>query len=131
MAVIQALHDLEQNGGLAWPEDGKILVYLGCPLDPMPRMRRDGEALVDSFAEAEAWLQRRAKEIHGKRGWSNPEKGESIVQRLFEAGVPGSIYWVYDSAFGVTLGNQSDGVTSWAEAEEWLAEAELRKQLNG
>jgi hypothetical protein len=130
--VIQQLHDIEVNGGISWPEDGKILVYLGCPLDPAPRTRMHGEALVNSFAEAEAWLVKRARQLLGKTFRRRKTTRESVVQRLYSNGIPGSAYWVYDGAFGVTLANQgAAGVTSWSEAEEWLAEAELRKQVNG
>lgn len=67
MSAIQEIHDIEVNGGLAWPEEGKILVYLGCPLDPPPRTRMLGEALVGSFAEAEAWLCEWARERYGSK----------------------------------------------------------------
>jgi hypothetical protein len=48
-------------------------------------------------------------------------KTQSAVQRLFEAGIPGSAHWVYDGAFGVTLAEHDAGVSSWAEAEAWFA----------
>ena len=122
VSAIQALHNSEVNGGLAWPEHSRILVYLGCPLDPPPRQRMFGEALVASFAEAEEWLRERARH-HGETLQQSREASEeSIVQRLFEAGIPGSVTWVYDGAFGMTLGPHQDGASSWAEAEEWLAE---------
>jgi hypothetical protein len=121
MSFIQALHDREFNGGLAWPEDGKILVYLGCPLDPPPRQRMFGEALVASFVEAQEWLRERARH-HGETLQQTQEASEEpIVQRLFEAGIPGSVTWVYDGAFGMTLGPRQGGASSWAEAETWLS----------
>jgi hypothetical protein len=122
MSAIQKMHDIEVGGGLAWPENGRILIYLGCPLDPV-RGREAGEAMVDSFAEAEAWLCRRLRKDYGRKA-PRPERARSkpIVQRLFAAGVPGSVYWIYDSAFGVSLGDREDGVSSWAEAEAWFRE---------
>jgi hypothetical protein len=122
MSAIQQMHDIEVGGGLAWPEEGKILVYLGCPLDPV-RMREAGEALVDSFEEAEAWLLERASQDY-RLGFKRPRKneGQPVVQRLFEAGIPGSVYWIYDGCFGMTLGPIEGGAASWAEAEAWLAE---------
>ena len=50
-------------------------------------------------------------------------RAKSIVQRLYEAGMPGSVHWIYDSAFGVTLRDKKGGVSSWAEAEAWFANA--------
>jgi hypothetical protein len=122
LSAVQELHDAEFNGGIAWPEQGKILVYLGCPLDPPPRQRMFGEALVGNFAEAEAWLRKRRSEAFGEavENSRSPEPASSAIDRLFAAGVPGSVYWVYDSAFGVTLGDRKSGVTNWAEAEAWL-----------
>jgi hypothetical protein len=124
VSAIQELHDSEVNGGLAWPEQGRILVYLGCPLDPPPHERMLGEALVDSFAEAEDWLRNKSRELCGEAFEPPARNGhaEPVVQRLFEAGISGSVYWVYDGAFGVTLADREGGVNSWAEAEAWLAE---------
>jgi hypothetical protein len=117
------MHDMEVNGGLAWPEEGKILVYLGCPLDPPPRTRMLGETLADSFAEAEDWLRTRAKQDY-EAAFSLPrfKRIPSIIQRVFKAGIPGSVHWVYDGAFGVELGDRKAEVSSWADAEAWLAE---------
>jgi hypothetical protein len=84
-SAIQQIQDIEFNGGLAWPEDGSILVYLGCPLDPPPRTRMFGEALVESFAAAEAWLRDQAMR-DGASFKPAPPKGRSepVVQRMFE-----------------------------------------------
>jgi hypothetical protein len=120
MSVIQQMHDLELGGGLAWPEDGKILVYLGCPLDPI-RMREAGEALVGTFGEAEDWLRVKAKERFGVTFQASRKRGEAVVQRLYEARIPGSVYWIYDSAFAVTLKEHQGSVWNWTEAEAWLA----------
>ena len=117
------MHDIEVNGGLAWPDNGKILVYLGCPLDPPPRERMFGEALVGSFAAAEAWLRSRAEKDYGVSfGPPQAEPFKPVVQRLFEAGIAGSVHWVFDGAFGVTLPGHEGGASCWAEAEAWLAE---------
>ena len=110
MSAVQDMHDMEVNGGLAWPEGGKILVYLGCPLDPPPRTRMHGEALVGTFEEAEAWLRAWAREHYGETLSPPPTTapGHPIVQRLFDARIPGSVYWIYDGAFGMTLMDRED-----------------------
>jgi len=118
MSPIQALHDMEINGGLAWPENGRILVYLGCPLDEA-RMRERGEALVDSFGAAEAWLKARAAD-YGETVEPRTGMGKPVVQRLFAAGVRGSVYWMYDGGFGMTLPDNQGGASSWREAEAWM-----------
>ncbi len=118
-SAIQAIHDIEIGGGLAWPEEGNLLVYLGCPLDAA-RMRERGEALVGSFAEADAWLRARAAEYGLRLDPPAEIPAMTIVDRLLAAGVPGSVYWIFDSAFGVTLEDQGEQVSSWAEAETWL-----------
>jgi hypothetical protein len=129
MSAIQQMHDIEVGGGLAWPEEGKILVYLGCPLDPPPRTRMFGEVLVDSFAEAEAWLQERARVDYGVT-FRPPKRGRRpIVQQLYEGDIPGSVYWIYDSAFAVALGSGEAGAGTWAEAKAWLVERSLPQSV--
>jgi hypothetical protein len=122
MSAIQQVHDIEFNGGLTWPEDGRILVYLGCPLDPPPRQRMFGEALVESFAEAEAWLRGQAKHYGATLAPGGTPACTAIVQRLFDLEIPGSVRWVYDGDFAMTLGPLRGDASSWAEAEEWFAE---------
>jgi hypothetical protein len=100
-------------------EEGKILVYLGYPLDAV-RRHECGEALVGSFDEAEGWLRERAE----RRLWPEvqpPRRGkQSVGQRLFEAGVPGSVYRIFDRCFGVTFEKHGGSITSWHEAKAWL-----------
>jgi hypothetical protein len=126
MSAIQALHDIEIGGGLAWPEEGKILVYLGSPFDDAARRDERGRALVGSFAEVEAWLRTRAAEHGVHLEPSTAIRSPTIVDRLLAAGVPGSVYWIFDGAFSVTVGRHGEGVSSWAEAEAWLEEHEDR-----
>jgi len=65
VSVIQEIHNIEVSGGLAWPEEGKILVYLGCPLDPPPRERMFGEFYTENFTDAANWIREKAKEVFG------------------------------------------------------------------
>lgn len=115
------MHDLELNGGLEWPATGQILVFLG-----WPRADAYAEALVGSYADAEGWLRRAVRERHGDSLKPSPARkaGEKpIVQRLFDANIPASITWMYDSAFAVTRhGRQLKCARIWTGAEKRLAE---------
>jgi hypothetical protein len=122
-SIIQCVHDLEINGGIAWPFESRLLIYYGCPLDG----KRWNEALVSSFAEAERWLVTQFPEC----GPYDGSGSDAIVDRLYRGGVAAGIYWVYDSAFSVGVGVPNElgnvrpqaSASSWAEAEQWLASA--------
>jgi hypothetical protein len=127
-SAIQQLHDLEIQGAIGWPVDGKIIVRLGCPLDN----KFETEALVSSFAEAERWLRTAAKVAHQKGARSKP----SVVDELFAADMPATALWVFDRMFQATFAPPEDttaaekwiGAESWAELEERLREeAYLRR----
>lgn len=121
VSAIQQLHDLEIQGAIGWPVDGKIIARLGCPLDN----RFESEALVTSFADAEAWFRQAAKLPQS----SGSPEGLSIIDELFSAGVPATALWVYDGMFQATFASPDDsraaddwiGAKSWAELEQKMA----------
>ncbi len=138
-SIIQMIHDIEVNGGIAWPQQGGILIHFGCPLDGI----RFDEAFVGSFREAEEWLHDAllkypetssayAKLTKGRRP---PKEKSPIIQLLFEHRIPGSVFWIYDSAFTAIYGDPnstgwtapSAGLSSWAETEQWF-EREARER---
>ena len=119
-SAIQQLHDLEIQGAIGWPVDGKIIVRLGCPLDE----KFETEALVASFAEAERWLRKAAKVAPQKSARSKP----SVVDELFAAGMPATALWVFDRLFQATFSPPEDTTTAekWIRAETWV---ELEERL--
>lgn len=119
-SAIQQLHDLEIQGAIGWPVDGKIIVRLGCPLDD----KFETEALVASFAEAERWLRKAAK-IAPRSG---PRSRSSVVDELFAAGMPATALWVFDRMFQATFSPPEDTTAAqkWIRAESW---AELEESL--
>jgi hypothetical protein len=122
ISAIQQLHDLEIQGAIGWPVDGKIIARIGCPLDD----RFESEALVTSFAEAEAWFRQAAKVPEP----SGSPEGLSIVDELFSAGVPATALWVYDGMFQAAFASPDDSraVADWIGAESWAAlEHQMRR----
>jgi hypothetical protein len=119
-SAIQELHDLEVQGAIVWPVDGKIIVRLGCPLDD----KFHSEALVSNFSEAERWL-REAADLPPKK---DPANGCSIVDELFAAGILMSALWVYDGMFQATFASPDDTAPpeDWISAESW---AELEQEI--
>src|SRR2546421_2256686 len=96
-SVIQRLHDSEINGGVAWPVQGLILAHFGCPLDGI----KFDEALVRTFAEAEAWFNRAAASYFPDSTFARQERlgphrrsQPQTVDLLYEGGIPGGTYWV-------------------------------------
>src|SRR4051794_27136804 len=127
-SAIQQLHDLEVQGAIGWPVEAKIIVRLGCPL----KDEFESEALVRSFAEAEAWF-RKARDIRYDTGEIRlPPASElqrsSVVDELFTAGVPGTALWVYEGMFQATFADPSDTSAgrNWIDAESW---AELEDKM--
>lgn len=57
--LIERLHDSEINGSISWFFDGGWRVQLGDKLNGV-----EAEDVVTSYAEAEAWLDRKARELH-------------------------------------------------------------------
>ena len=54
---------------------------------------------------------------------------KSVIQRLHDSEIHGSVSWVYDSAFTVQLGIpvEAEGfVESFKEAEDWLRREAVR-----
>ena len=119
-SAIQHLHDLERQGAIGWPFEGKIIVRLGCPLDD----KFDSEALVSSFAEAEQWL-RKAEDLPPRR---QAKSMPSVVDELFAAGVPVTALWVFDRLFQATFAPPEDTTVAeeWLRAESW---AELEQMI--
>ena len=141
-SLIQRLHDSEINGGIAWPVQGLILAYFGCPLDGI----NFDEALVGSFAEAESWLDRAAASYFPESVFAKQERlslgrpsSSRTIDLLHQGGIAGGAYWVFDSAFAAFLGdpgstqlpNELAGVSSWAAAEAWLEQAAHKTGRNG
>jgi len=135
--IIQRLHDSEIDGALEWPIQGKIFVHLGSPVS------RDfeAEAIVDTFADAQAWLDQEAirRSPNGayarSRRHQPAEPQPSIVQELLDADVAGTASWYFDGAFGATLGDptgeaprvDSDAtLSSWADCERWLRDQAVK-----
>jgi hypothetical protein len=121
VSVIQQLHDLEIQGAIGWPVEGKIIARIGCPLDDW----FESEALVTSFAEAEAWFRQAAKLPTGS---ASPER-VSIVDELYLACIPTTALWVYDSMFQAAFAAPDDSraVDDWISANSWAAlEREMR-----
>jgi hypothetical protein len=115
VSVIQQLHDLEIQGAIGWPVEGKIIARIGCPLDDW----FESEVLVTSFAEAEAWFRQAAKLPNRS---ASPER-LSVVDELYLAGIPATALWVYDSMFQAAFVEPDDtaAVSDWISAESWAA----------
>jgi hypothetical protein len=113
------------QGAIGWPVGGKIIARIGCPLDDL----FETEALVTSFAEAEAWFRQAAKlpQCSG-----SPER-LSIVDELFFAGVPATALWVFEGMFQAAFAPPDDSraVEEWVSAYSWAAlEREMRLALS-
>jgi hypothetical protein len=121
LSAIQQLHDAEIQGAIGWPVDGKIIARLGCPLDDW----FETEALVTSFAEAEAWF-REVRQLPSPSGGSDQS---SVVDELFTAGIPATALWIYDSMFQAAFAAPDDttpAVGDWIDANSW---AELEQEM--
>src|SRR5262245_29027873 len=104
-SLIQRLHDGEISGGLVWPVEGLILVYLGRP----KQGRHPVEVLVQTYAEAEEILHRAALQRYPASRYAQQQPQapspppDALVQRLYEAGINGAVCWEYPRWFGVRL----------------------------
>ena len=58
-SLIERLHDSEINGSICWFYDGGWKVQLGDELNGI-----EAEEITASYAAAEAWLDRKARELH-------------------------------------------------------------------
>jgi hypothetical protein len=58
-SIIERLHAGEINGSISWFFDGGWKVELGDPLNGI-----EAVDIVATYVEAEAWLDRKARELH-------------------------------------------------------------------
>jgi hypothetical protein len=131
MSSIQEIHDIEIGGGLAWPRMGESS---SIPAAHSIRHHACGctvKRCSIALTRRRAWIRDQARDKFDAAFTPTEPRANPIVQRLSEASIPGSVYWIYDSAFGMTVGDKKGGASSFAEAEKWLAETRRLQGLTG